>query len=70
MYAPLGLHVQPEKCTVYSEDVAAAASVAEMLGVRFATNGIMAAGTLVGTPAFEKAHAESSQPHPGLPPEG
>jgi hypothetical protein len=49
-----GFHVQPQKCMVYSKDAAAAASVAELLGVQHATNGFLAAGIPVGIPALRK----------------
>jgi hypothetical protein len=61
--APLGLRAQPVKCAVYSEDevysedAAAAASVAAALGMHHAPDGLLAAGTPVGTTAFEAASA-------------
>jgi hypothetical protein len=61
--APLGLHTQPVKCAVYSTDDAAAASVASHLGVRHAHDGLLAAGTPVGTPAFQTTHANSCAAH-------
>jgi hypothetical protein len=53
--APLGLRAQLVKCTVYSEDTAAAASVAAALGMHHAPDGLLAMGTPVGTTAFEAA---------------
>jgi hypothetical protein len=55
--APLGLRAQPVKCAVYSEDTAAAASVAAAMGMHHAPEGLLAAGTPVGTTAFEAASA-------------
>jgi hypothetical protein len=55
--APLGLRAQPGKCAVYSEDTATAASVAAALGMHHAPEGLLAAGTPVGTTAFEAASA-------------
>jgi hypothetical protein len=49
---PLGLHPKLDKCAVYSVDTRAAASVASQLGVRHAPDGLLAAGTPVGTPTF------------------
>jgi hypothetical protein len=53
--APLGLCAQPDKCAVYSEDTAAAACVATALGMHHAPAGLLAAGTPIGTAAFEAA---------------
>jgi hypothetical protein len=55
--APLGLRAQPVKCAVYFEDTAAAASVAPALGMHHAPEGLLAAGTPVGSTAFEAASA-------------
>jgi hypothetical protein len=55
--APLGLRAQPAKCAVYSEDTAAAASVAAALDMLHAPDGLLAAGTPVNTTAFEAASA-------------
>jgi hypothetical protein len=55
--APLGLRAQPGKCAVYSEDTATAASVAAALGMHHAPEGLLAAGTPVGTTAIEAASA-------------
>jgi hypothetical protein len=54
---PLGLRAQPIKRAVYSEDAAAAASVAAALGMHHAPDGLLAAGSPVGTTAFEAASA-------------
>lgn len=50
--AEIGLVMQPKKSTVYSKDVTAATTVAEMLGFEVSTEGIMAAGCPVGTEAY------------------
>jgi hypothetical protein len=55
---PLGLQVQLGKCAVYSVDTCAATSVADQLGVRHAPDGLLAAGTPVGTPAYQAAQAD------------
>jgi hypothetical protein len=59
--APLGLCAQPVKCSVYSEDDAAAASMVAALDMHHAPDGFLAVGTPVGTPvgttAFEAASA-------------
>jgi hypothetical protein len=52
--APLGHHSQPCKCAVHSGDHTAANAVAGQLSV-----GLLAAGTPIGTPAFQTANAES-----------
>jgi hypothetical protein len=57
--APLGLRSQPAKCAVHSVDPAAAAAVASQLGVRHAPEGILAAGTPLGAPAFQTAQADT-----------
>ena len=49
---PLGLQMRLPKCAVYSEDSQRAASVAQQLGMRHATDGIVAAGSPIGTDAF------------------
>jgi hypothetical protein len=56
--APLGLHSQPAKCAVHSADHATAAAVAGQLGVRHAPEGLLAAGSPIGTPSFQTANAE------------
>jgi hypothetical protein len=61
--ARLSLHTQPAKCAVYSTDGAATASVASHLGVHHAPDGLLAAGTPVGTPAFQTTHANSCAAH-------
>jgi hypothetical protein len=55
---PLGLQVQLGICAVYSVDTRAETSVANQLGVRHAPNGLLAAGTPVGTPAYQAAQAD------------
>jgi hypothetical protein len=61
--APLGLSAQPDKCAVYSEDAAAAASVATTLGMHHAPDGLLAAGTPVGAAAFAAARAATCADH-------
>jgi hypothetical protein len=61
--APLGLFAQPSKSAVYSPDAAAAATVAHRTGIRHAPDGLLAAGTPVGTPAFQAAHADGRASH-------
>jgi hypothetical protein len=57
--APLNLRCQPAKCAVHSADHAAATAVVGQLSVRHAQEGLLAAGTPVGTPTFQTANAES-----------
>jgi hypothetical protein len=57
--APLGLDAQPAMCATYSADGAAAILVASLMGVNHLPHGLLAAGTPVGTPAFQTAHANS-----------
>jgi hypothetical protein len=57
--APLSLHVQLDKCAVYSADTRAAASLAGQLGMRHAPDGLQPAGISVGTPAYQAAQADS-----------
>jgi hypothetical protein len=61
--APLGLHAQQTKGAVYSEDNAAAAHTARHLKVRHAREGLLAAGTQVGTPTFQAARADFCADH-------
>jgi hypothetical protein len=61
--APLGLHAQLNKCKVYSEDAAAASAVADHLELQHAPEGLLAAGTPIGTPAFESARADACAHH-------
>jgi hypothetical protein len=61
--APLGLHAQQTKGPVYSADDAAAAHIARYLKVRHAREGLLAAGTPVGTPAFQAARADICADH-------
>jgi hypothetical protein len=60
---PLGLRAQPAKSAVYSANAAAAASVATRLSVHLAPDGLLAAGTPVGTPAFQAANAVACASH-------
>jgi hypothetical protein len=55
---PLGLQVQLAKCAVYFADTRAVTSVASQLCVRHAPDGLLAAGTPVGTPAYQAAQAD------------
>jgi hypothetical protein len=55
--APLGLCAQPDKCAVYTEDTAAAASVATTLGMHHSPDSLLAAGTSVRAAAFAAARA-------------
>jgi hypothetical protein len=57
--APLGPHSQPAKCAVHSGYHATSTAVAGQLGVRHAPEGLLAAGTPIGTPSFQTANAES-----------
>jgi hypothetical protein len=61
--APLGLHAQQTRGAVYSADDAAAAHIARHLKVRHAREGLLAAGTPVGTPAFQVARADICADH-------
>jgi hypothetical protein len=61
--APLGLHAQLTKCTVYSEDAAAASAVADHLELQHAPEGLLAAGTPIGAPAFQSAPADACADH-------
>jgi hypothetical protein len=61
--APLGLHAQLTKCKVYSEDAAAASAVADHLELQHAPEGLLAAGTPIGTPAFQSARADACADH-------
>jgi hypothetical protein len=57
--APIGVCAQPDNCVVYSKDTTAAASVATALSRHHAPDGFLAAGTPVGTVAFETASAST-----------
>jgi hypothetical protein len=59
----LGLHPQLDKFAVYSAEAGAAASIAGQLGVHHAPDSLLAAGTPVGTPAFQAAHADRCAAH-------
>jgi hypothetical protein len=58
----LKLFPQPGKCAVYSA-YALTTSVATQLGVRESHEGLLAAGTPVGTRAFHAAHANVCADH-------
>jgi hypothetical protein len=60
---PFGLPPQLDKCAVYSADARAAASIPGQLGMHHAPDGLLAAGTPVGTPAFQEAHADRCVAH-------
>jgi hypothetical protein len=60
---PLGLPPQPDKCAVYSADAGAVTTVAALLGMHHAPDGLLATGTLVGTTAFKEAHADQCAAH-------
>jgi hypothetical protein len=53
----LGLRVARHKCGAYSEDAPAAAAVAASLDMQVLPGGLLAAGTPVGSEAFEEEHA-------------
>jgi hypothetical protein len=55
---PLKLHAQQTKGAVSSADDAATANTASYLRVRRAHNGLLAAGTLAGNPAFQADWAD------------
>jgi hypothetical protein len=57
--APIGLCAQPDKCTVYSEDPAAAASVATALSMHHAPDLLLAAG--IGRPSTARGATSGSQ---------
>jgi hypothetical protein len=61
--APLGLHAQLTKCKVYSEDASAASAIADHLELQHAPEGLLAAGTPIGTPAFQSARADACADH-------
>ena len=58
--APSGLHPQLPKCVAYSADSAAAAAVAEELGIAHAEAGVVVTGTPIGTPQFQSAHVQQT----------
>jgi hypothetical protein len=61
--APLRLHAQEAKGTVYSADDAATANIARQLGVRHTCNGLLVTGTPGGSPAFQAAQADMCADH-------
>jgi hypothetical protein len=52
----IGLHANLTKCVAYSPNARAAAAVAAALGIRHCVDGMVVAGTPIGTDAFVKAH--------------
>jgi hypothetical protein len=55
--ARIGPQPQPAKCAAYSEDPAAGQAEADVAGVPFKPDGIVIAGSPVGTPNHAVAHA-------------
>ena len=55
----IGLEAQPLKCTAYSPNCANGKQVADALGIQHSTDGIMVAGTPVGSAEFVKQHADT-----------
>jgi hypothetical protein len=55
----IGLHANLAKCGAYSRNVQAAADVAAALGIRHCVDGMMVAGTPIGTDEFVKAHVNA-----------
>jgi Reverse transcriptase (RNA-dependent DNA polymerase) len=55
----VGLEARVDKCAAYSTNPFAAAEVAAALGIQHCTDGLMAAGTPIGTDEFITAHADS-----------
>jgi hypothetical protein len=53
--APLGLRINPSKCAVYSPNPTAATEVARKLGLPHASEGIVVAGSPIGSRGFVKA---------------
>ena len=56
----IGLNVSPGKCGAYSRDVQAAADTAAALGINHSVDGLVVAGTPVGTDAFVAAYASKT----------
>jgi hypothetical protein len=56
--APLGMRVRQDKCAVYSPRAELAAALARDLGMRHAVDGIVAAGSPVGSDSFVRAYVE------------
>jgi hypothetical protein len=61
--APLGLHAQLTKCKVDSEDAAAASAVADHIELQHDPEGLLEAGTSIGTPAFQSTRADACANH-------
>jgi Reverse transcriptase (RNA-dependent DNA polymerase) len=59
----VGLDVVLPKCGAYSADQAAAAAVAASLGIAHCTDGLIVAGTPIGSDAFVAAHAAARADH-------
>lgn len=57
--ADVGLNPRTDKCAAYSANPVAAAEVAAALGIQHRTDGLMAAGSPVGTDEFIAAHADT-----------
>jgi hypothetical protein len=55
----IGLHINPAKCGVFSQNVQAAADTATALGIRHCVDGIVVTGTPIGTDAFVLAHVNA-----------
>ena len=55
---PLGMRMRLDKCAAYSPNVGAAATVAHKLGMRHAEDGIVAAGSPVGSDSFVRAYVQ------------
>jgi hypothetical protein len=56
--ASIGLEARPNKCGAYSPDALASAEVATTLGIAHHVDGLVAAGTPIGTDAFVAASAQ------------
>jgi hypothetical protein len=55
----IGLKANLAKCAAYSRDVQAAAAVAAELGIKHCVDGMVVAGTPIGTDAFVRAHVNA-----------
>jgi hypothetical protein len=58
--APLGLRINPSKCEVYSPTPPTAAEVAKKLGLPHAFEGIVAAGSLIGSRGLVEAFGKEA----------
>jgi hypothetical protein len=58
--APLGLCINPSKCAVYSPTPTAAAEVAKKLGLPHASEGIVVAGSPIGSRGFMEAFGKGA----------